>query len=228
MHAATPYNYRHFSAASWRTRDSVGPRVNELFPDLALTDADNNDFRLSELRGKTVVLETGSLTCPLYVRNIDAMAALKERFPTAVFLVLYVREEHPGRRLREHHSFEDKRALARQLYSEEREHRRVIVDDLAGSTHQRLGGLPNMGFVIGPDGLVRHRADWNDPEALARVLEGQEAGDADRAIPPRLSAWMSLHVLARAGTDAFMDFLRALPALSAERRGIARSLAEAS
>lgn len=224
MDDKAPYNYRHFTASSWRSLESAGLRLNERFPDVELLDADNHPFRLSELRGKTVVVETGCLSCPLYVRHISAMASLKERFPEVVFLVLYVREGHPGRRLRAHERLEDKRALALQLYSEEQEHRRVIVDDLDGSTHRALGGLPNMAFVIGPGGLVRRRVDWNDPRALERTLAGRDDDEDDTlALPPRPALWMSLHVLARAGSDAFYDFLRALPKVVAERRDNARA-----
>lgn len=217
MREATPYNYRHFSPASWRAEGGRGPSPGQRFPDLALTDADGNPFRMSELRGKTVVLETGSLTSPLYVRHVDAMAALKERFPAAVFLVLYVREEHPGRRLPEHRTFEEKRAHARALYSEEHEHRRVLVDDLAGSAHKALGGLPNMVFVIDEAGIVRFTKDWSDPAAIEAALAGKPSGEPS-SVPPRPSTWMSLHVLFRAGFDAFMDFVRAFPSLSRLRR----------
>lgn len=224
--ATESYNYRHFRPshhAGEQLMRFVGPRAGERFVDLNLTDADGNAFRMSQTRGRTVVLETGSLSCPTYVRNIDAMARLKERFPEVTFLVLYVREEHPGRRLHEHRSFEEKRALARQLYSEEHEHRRVLVDDLGGRAHRALGGLPNMVYVVGPDGVVRFRADWAHPRAVEAVLEQRDALITRERFDPSAAPAVALRVLLRAGVDALFDFVRGLPGLVRLRRQMSRA-----
>lgn len=67
---------------------------------------------LTDFKGKWVVVETGSATCSMYTKNIPGMKELRAEFPDVEFIVVYVREAHPGERLSQHQSFEEKKKAA--------------------------------------------------------------------------------------------------------------------
>jgi hypothetical protein len=77
---ASQYNYEHFSLQQRTLHVLGGVQIGEPAPDFTT--------RLSDFRGKTVVLETGSASCPMYVKNIEPMNALAYRFPKVEFLLL--------------------------------------------------------------------------------------------------------------------------------------------
>lgn len=208
------YNYEHFGLEH-RTMDQLGGvRVGEPAPDFTATRLDGTSVRLSDFRGKPVVLETGSVSCPMYVSHVDAMNALAYRFSDVAFIVLYVREAHPGQQIRAHRSTEQKAAAARIAVEEEREGRTILIDDLAGSGHQLYGAMPNTVHVIDADGVVAFRAMWNDPAAvdaaLRRVLAGQDTAAVRSRFRPAGPATLT-RVLRRAGWRAVWDFATAFP-----------------
>lgn len=217
--AALIYNYEHFGLAD-RTLDRLGgPQVGDPAPDFRATDLDGAEVALSDLRGRFVVLETGSATCPMYERGITAMNALAYRFPGVAFLLLYTREAHPGERLGPHRSQADKTAAAAMLRQADREGRRILIDGLDGRAHQAYGAMPNTVHVIDPHGTVVFRSMWNDPPvveaALTRALAGGDPGELQarfRSAPPTV-LW---RILRRAGGQAVRDFVCAFPKLAWE------------
>jgi hypothetical protein len=219
--------HRRFRLAEYALDRFPGPRVGEPAPAVTGMTPDGTPVSLAGFRGRTVVLETGSYSCPQYAARIGPMNDLAARHPDAAFLVLYVREAHPGARAPEHRSLADKLAVAGRTLAEEPEERRtILVDDLEGTAHRVYGGLPNMIYVIGPSGTVVFRGAWNDPAVLARVLDRLAAGraltglsTAFRPVAPRVV----LRVLRRAGWGAVLDFARALPRLAATHLRVART-----
>lgn len=215
--AAFGYNYEHFGLEH-RVMDQLGGvRVGEPAPDFTATHLDGTQVKLSNFRGKPVVLETGSVSCPMYVSRVEPMNALAFRFPDVAFLVLYVREAHPGQHIGAHRDDAQKTAAARIVVDEEREGRTVIVDDLAGTAHQLYGAMPNTVHVIDADGVVAFRAMWNDPPAveaaLRKLLVGQDAGAVKSRFRPAGMATV-VRVLRRAGWRAVWDFAIAFPRLA--------------
>lgn len=223
--AAADYNYAHFSLAH-RTLDHLGgPTVCEAAPDFTADTLDGVRLTLSDFRGRTVVLETGSATCPMYIKDIEAMNALPARFPRAVFLLLYVREAHPGEHLGPHRSLADKIAHAHIVRDEDRERRTILVDDLSGTAHRAYGAMPNTVHVIDPAGTVVYRGMWADPQTLAEVLERLRDGRPLNDLPeqqvlgaPSRPAHERVQqvrdrVLRRAGPQAARDMAAALPHL---------------
>ncbi|GAA2011956.1 hypothetical protein GCM10009799_45290 [Nocardiopsis rhodophaea] len=219
---ASAYNYAHFSLEH-RTMDRLeGPKVGEAAPDFtAQRLADAEAVKLSDYRGQTVVLETGSATCPIYVGRIGPMNALAQRYPEVAFLVLYTREAHPGENLGPHRSMADKVHHARLLPDADGERRTVLVDDLTGSAHMAYGAMPNTAYVIDGTGTVVVRAQWNDPELIDQTLEALASGgpvptSPQPGFPARLSqdrATQDLfkRVMERSGQQAIADFERARP-----------------
>ena len=210
------YDYDHYTASQYEYGRFDGPQPGQMAVEFVATDLDGTEVRLSDLAGKIVVLETGSITCSMYVGRLPDMSTLVHEFPDVVFLVLYVREAHPGNVIGQPHVKPGKLAHARQLSVVEGERRRIIVDDIAGTAHRAYGAWPNMAYVIDGSGIVRYRQKWSDPEvmrqALIRIAQGQSVdGLASRLITP---SWeISKRVLSRAGFVAIVDVAFSLPAI---------------
>ena len=69
----TEYNYKRFSPSNYDYGSFSGPKPGEVMLDFALCSLDGKEAKLTDFRGQWVVLETGSLTCPMYVKNIDSI-----------------------------------------------------------------------------------------------------------------------------------------------------------
>jgi len=136
----------------------------------------------------------------------------------ADFFVLYTREAHPGENYPAHERFADKVQFAKDMKRLEQIERTILVDDLEGAMHQAYGARPNSIYVIGRDGIVLFRADWNDPEKLklqldrlmanggyASGLEGVDLADNFTAINTG-AVDTARRVLFRAGYAAVVDF----------------------
>src|SRR3974390_2655042 len=94
------YNYEGFSFAlqvgayeAWLTQ---APALGTAAPAFELPDLTGRTHRLADLRGKPVVIEFGSYTCPIFCAQIPVMEEISHRHPDAAFLVIYTREAHPG------------------------------------------------------------------------------------------------------------------------------------
>ncbi|WP_219420459.1 deiodinase-like protein [Pseudonocardia nigra] len=182
---ASGYNYEHFGLEH-RTMDRLDrPEVGQAAPDFtAQRLADGTTVELSDYRGRTVVLETGSATCPMYASRIAPMNALAEKFSDTAFLLLYTREAHPGENIGPHRSMADKIRGARLLAEEDGERRTVLIDDLAGTAHRAYGAMPDMLYVIDGEGTVVFRAQWNDPTLVEQALTALANGEEVLASPP--------------------------------------------
>lgn len=216
------YNYQSFdygSEARELTRWlAEGPRIGDLAPEFDLTDLDGNSVRLSDLRGRPVVLEFGSYTCPIFSDRVPAMEYLAREHPEACFLVIYVREAHPGEVQSAHRNLAEKRSAAHKLALEEALTRRVLVDSIDGATHRAYGGAWNPVYVIDADGRVVMRQAWNHPSDVAAALHSLRSG-VDPAVaestemlrePGRRPTGQRL--IERGGPKALEDFYRTAPA----------------
>ncbi|MCH9668179.1 MAG: peroxiredoxin family protein [Proteobacteria bacterium] len=213
---ATEYNYTRFDPDISKMGRLGGVCVGEPAPDFTAIRLDGTEVALSDYRGQRVVLETGSVTCPMYAGCIEPMNALAARLPDVTFLVLYVREAHPGERIGAHRNQADKITNARLAVEEDRERRTILVDDELGTAHHRYGSMPNSVHVIDARGVVVYRALWNDPVAVEAVL-GRISDDKDPgSVPARFrpaGPVTVLRVLHRAGWQALWDFTRSFARL---------------
>ncbi|MCH7695839.1 MAG: redoxin domain-containing protein [Proteobacteria bacterium] len=168
------YLYPRFNIKHYDLEVFPGPAAGEPAVDFTLTDFDGNEYKLSDFRGKWVVLETGTATCTAYSKNIDRNKELRSEFSDVEFLLIYVREAHPGERLPQHHSFEDKLKAAKILPKRYGEDRKILIDTLDGQMHRAYGSMPNVVYVINPDGIVHYRCDWGHVERLREALSQRE------------------------------------------------------
>jgi len=85
------YNYGEFSTENYDFGSNEGPDVGELAPDFALTTVDGEARQLLDFDGDLLVLELGSITCPLFQSRRSGMEALAREFDDVDSAVLYVR-----------------------------------------------------------------------------------------------------------------------------------------
>lgn len=175
--SAEEYNYEHFrpSVVLKDAKRAVKPEgvvPGDVAPDFELRDTEGRSWRLSELRGKPVVLITGSATCPLTHGSVfglkNAYAELGDR---AYWFYLYVREAHPGERLPSHRSYEQKREQAEFFRQADQVPWPVLVDDIQGTVAHPYTKLPNAQFLIDAEGKVAFRGDVAHGPTLYRALE---------------------------------------------------------
>jgi AhpC/TSA family len=216
------YNYQSFSFALEEPEldrwSQHGPHPGEPAPDFQLDDLDGNPLRLSLLRGKPVVLEFGSYSCPIFSDRVPEMERIAREHPEAEFLVIAIREAHPGEITCAHTTLTQKRQAARRLAIEEGIRRRVLVDDLEGTVHRAYGGGWNPVYVIDADGRVATRRAWNHPDEVAQALSALADGGSPPAtesvemaqLPTRGA--IGLRLLERGGKQALLDFYHSAPA----------------
>ena len=169
-----------------------------------------------------MVIETGSISCPLYIGKIKPMNALALENPDVAFLVIYIREAHPGKKIPNHQMQSEKAKNAIRLKDKEPENRAILIDTLKGEAHKKLGLLPNMAYVIGADHKVLYRADWNIPARITEVLTALNSSGKipnDPADFTPVAPFYSLRVLARAGgLAAVWEFISHLPKLMKQHK----------
>lgn len=209
------YNYAHFSTGQYEFdgRPLGGPEVGDQAIDFVVTDLQGRTVHLSDYRGKVVVLETGSVTCAQYASRITPMNSLMLQHPEVAFLMLYVREAHPGANFPVHRSFEQKLEHARQLAQIEPEKRTILVDNLQGSAHRAYGAWPNMIYVMGKQGVVKWRGKWNEAKATSQVLSQLESSDVSHIEPlfSPVDLGENMRILERAGDGALKDWILGIP-----------------
>lgn len=207
-----------FKVALYDWDTFVGPRADDPAIDFSCVDFEGNTHRLSDFRGKWVVLETGSATCSQYTKNIHRIKNLRKEFPDVEFIIVYVREAHPGERLRQHRSFTEKLSAAKLLPQKYGEHRTILIDSLEGDMHRAYGAMPNLVYVINPDGIVHYRCDWTHIEGLQTALRERDRVHTEehatlRKISAQRSLWIATRTMWTGGIVALWDFVMAGPAL---------------
>lgn len=174
---AAEYNYEHFHPKYFLedAKLAVGPKgvvPGDLAPDFDLRDTEGRAWRLSELRGKPIVLITGSATCPLTHGSVYGLEKVHREFgDRAHWFYLYVREAHPGERLPSHRSYAQKRQQAEFFRRADHVPWPVLVDDLEGTVAHAYTKLPNAAFLIDADGRVAFRGDVAHGPTLYRALD---------------------------------------------------------
>ena len=220
------YNYQHFNPKDYDFSNFIGPKAGENYIDFQATTIEGKVVSLSDYLDKPIVLETGSITCPMYANTTKPMNELKLMYPNVHFLLLYIREAHPAKRTEAIKNREEKLEHAQathKLYNEKRE---ILVDDVEGSAHKLYGSMPNMTYIISKNGVVKFRANWTDLEAVKKVLEDidsdvivtQDFYDISKPTP-----FIAIRTLLIGGFGALVEFLRALPQLLRQHKEVSNN-----
>lgn len=208
------YNYSEFDARNYDLVNFRGPMPGTRAPDFELRHPDASSGRLLDFQGSFLVLEMGSLTCPLFQGRRKPMTHLDQEHGDVSFAVLYVREAHPGQRIPAHSTEGEKQSCASRLAANG-ENRKIFIDDLEGTAHKAYGSYPNSVFIINRNGCVVYASDWNNPATTGRALTMLKNGK-----PAQLKAWFkpvspaaSWKTLRAGGKGSMHDFLWGLPRL---------------
>ena len=211
----TSYNYESFSPDNYDLASSDGPAIGQIAPDFQLETHDGLARNLLDFDGECLVLELGSMTCPLFLTRHDSMQKIAKDYPSVAHAVLYVREAHPGESIPAHKTMEDKRAVASILKTELDDPRTILVDGVGGEAHLAYGSMPNAVYIIDGEGVVRFKAPWNNSKttrkALDAVLQDQPANFKSYFKPAK--PWIVHSTAKRAGKGSAKDFFHGLPRL---------------
>ena len=169
------YNNKRFKVSDYNFEMFIGPRAGDRINDYTLIDLNTGEnVKLSDFSGKWLVIETGSSTCSMYTKNIPDMKQIVAEFQDVEFVIVYVREAHPGERLGPHQNVDEKLNAARLVIPRYGEHRRVLVDNLEGDFHRAYGAMPNVIYIIRPDGTVHYRCNWAAPSLVRDALKERD------------------------------------------------------
>ena len=211
------YNYKRFKTSNYEYENFPGPKAGDPMLCFPMTRLDGTVVNLADYKGKWVVIETGSLTCPMYVKNIKPINRLNTKYPEVVFLMVYVREAHPGSRTKPHGSMGDKIARAKQTQDDYSDYREILVDNLDGSMHQAYGSFPNLVYIINPEGSIVYRCDWAFADLIEEVLENRpDLNRNERKQIITAAPWIMIPVCLKGGWDALWDLVIALPGILLE------------
>ncbi len=225
--------------------DALAP--GDSLPGYELVTLEGGTIQIGGDRERPLLLVTGSITCPMTASALPVIKALHAEFGDRVdFVLLNVREAHPGAHLPQPATDEEKLSHARSLRERYHVPFTVAVDTLDGDLHQRLDGKPNAAFLLDTTGEVVFRAHWARDDRLIRdALHSVLAGTApakrqSRAMlgPVAMAMGSVDEVMRTAGPGATRDlWLSASPMATAgllarlfpfkrnDRRGIAAVVA---
>ena len=211
------YNNSRFRVVDYNFDMFIGPAAGEQFKDFTLTDLESREeVKLSDFSGKWLVIETASSTCSMYTKNIVTMKDVVKNYPDVDFITVYVREAHPGERLGPHKSMDDKFGAAKKIGPRYGEFRRVLVDNLDGDFHRAYGAMPNVVYIIRPDGKIHYRCNWAAPHLIEKALDDRESFHTmENAPTAELRASRAMpHMIRTMWTGGFValyDFFKGAP-----------------
>lgn len=135
------------------------------------------------------------------------------------FVTLYVREAHPGERIPQAETPEEKMAHAQAYARRDRIPWPVAVDDLDGTVHRLLGRLPDSVCIVDSQGRAAAQVLWsNDTRGLRSALRAV-LNDERPPAPRRRASTVPLlrgvgvvdEVLRAAGRSAMRDMMVTAP-----------------
>jgi hypothetical protein len=192
--------------------------------DLPTTEGGRFSNATLAAHGRPVMLVFGSLTCPVTESVGAGLVEFSRTYGHAVdFVLVNVREAHPGRRTPQPRTIEEKSRNAAALKAHHGFGFDVAIDDLEGTVHRAFGTRPSSAYLIDSSGTIVFRAHWsNSLAALERALEDLVRGRAPTPTTvgqtARSLALMAAYAdvpLDAAGPGALRDFWRAAPPAAA-------------
>ncbi|NOX39148.1 MAG: hypothetical protein GXP05_01120 [Alphaproteobacteria bacterium] len=209
------YGYDRFSESAYDLKNFSGPQIGSRAPDFKVATLSGEQSSILKFDGEFLVLELGSITCPLFQSRRSGMSALAKAHPEISFSILYTQEAHPGQNIAQHKNMAEKVNNASRLRDEDHELRKILIDDMDGTAHTGFGGYPNSVFIINKNGCIVYFSDWNNPRrttlALNNLLEGRPAGRQGLFLPA--TPPVAIKTLRRAGAGAAWDFAKSLPVM---------------
>ncbi len=222
MVAAESYRYKHFTSrllfrdmSFSKAAAAPGDRIPPF--ELVTTGGDTLDNQGIFLN-KPVLFVFGSMTCPMTASAAPSVRELYREFGERVdFIMLYVREAHPGEYYAQAGSIEEKLDNARALKELYEIRWTVAADSINGDLHRALDPKPNSAFLMSNDGTILFRSLWASDlgplrQALTDVTQGRdlERKQSLTLIGPVIRAMGQVQgVMERGGPQAVKDLWRA-------------------
>ena len=166
----------------------------DVAPDFTLQDSEGKKtVKLSELRGKPVVLIFGSCTCPPFVASTQQTSRLFERYKDRVhFYLIYIREAHPtdgwvmpGNQfvVKSPKTIEERRGIARDFAKRINVPMPILVDTHDDKVERTYVGWPNRMLILDAQGKIADKgmagpggtaaSAQRAPQVLDRLLGGK-------------------------------------------------------
>jgi peroxiredoxin len=177
QHETERYNYEHFKPGilmkdAQLIQHPEDPRAGDAAPPFTLKDTNGDSWSLQDLQGRPVILLIGSGTCPVTQGNLPGLQELQSEYgDRCQWLMLYVREAHPGEKMPAHKDYEQKRAQAEHFRQATNTPWPILVDEVDGRVHKQYGLLPNSVFLIDADGRVSFVGEISHAPTLRKALE---------------------------------------------------------
>lgn len=149
---------------------TAAPKLNEAAPDFTAKGADGKEYKLSDFKGKTVVLEWYNKDCP-YVRkhyNSKNMQKLQEQAAKEGTVWLTVASSAPGK---EGHLDQ---AAAAKVYKDSGMASKALLLDEKGTIASAYHAMttPHM-FIINKEGKLAYQGAIDDKDSASeKTLEG--------------------------------------------------------
>ncbi len=196
-------------------------------PDATLLNVDGQEVSLRSLAtGRPIALVTGSTTCPATASSMPDLNGLEERYGESVqFVLLQIREAHPGAEVGQPHTLRDKVQHAQLMREKYAVGWPVLVDDIDGTLHRQLGTEPNSLHIIGADGEILYRAlfagDAGVENAIAAIAAGEQlTKKSSQSLLPVLNSVGFMHdTVVNAGAGAYSDMVKTAPPMVAVALG---------
>ena len=248
--AVTDYRYKRFTTSLLLRdlrfgKEAAGP--GDSFPSFELLTTNGDRLVNDDVFGhKPVLLIFGSMTCPMTASAAPSVQELHDEFGDRVdFIMLYVREAHPGEHFTQSETMEEKLEHARALQEFYDIQWTVAADNIDGDLHRALDPKPNAAFLMNSEGIILFRSLWAaDRDAMRQALAAAAAGRAperkqsETLLGPVIRAMGQVQeVMNRGGPQAVGDLWRAgfpmalagrvatfFTPLSPDQRGIAAVL----
>jgi len=194
-------------------------KPGDALPPFELVTTGGDCLKTNKVFGaKPVLLIFGSVTCPMTASAAPSMQELYDEFGEHIdFIMLYVREAHPGEHFAQAETLEEKLEHARFLKKLYNIAWTVAADSIDGDLHRALDPKPNSAFLMDIEGKILFRSLWAaDHKALHQALEATANGKVpDRSQSETLIGPVSramgrvLEVMERGGPQAVKDLWRA-------------------
>jgi thiol-disulfide isomerase/thioredoxin len=185
---ADDYRYKHFTTGllfrDLRFRkEAAAP--GDPFPEFKLATTDGSKLvNENVFRDKPVIFIFGSMTCPMTASAAPSVQNLYDEFGDRVeFIMLYVREAHPGEHFAQSETIEEKLDYARTLKTFYDIQWTVAADNIDGDLHRALDPKPNSAFLADKNGTIIFRSLWaSDYRALRDALDAAANGQTPKTM----------------------------------------------
>ncbi len=194
------YRYKRFTTSlllrDLRFRKSAAA-PGDAFPDFELITTERARLTNDDIfDDRPVIFVFGSMTCPMTASAAPSVQELYNEFGDRVrFIMLYVREAHPGEHFAQIATIEEKLDHARALKEFYDIQWTVAADNVDGNLHRALDPKPNSAFLMDRDGTILFRSLWaSDYDALRQALHAVASGQ----VPPAKQSTKMIGPVSRA------------------------------